>query len=57
MKVTIKYIKCGENKEHHSFFEKFIKFLNKKIPLKDDLKIEFLGERVGGMTTGSRIPI
>ncbi len=56
MKVTIKYIKCDENKNNHRFFEKFIKFLNKKVPLNSNLKIEFLGERVGDMTTGSRLP-
>ena len=34
--------------------KKFIKFLNKQYPLKDDIVVHFLGERNGGMTTGSR---
>jgi hypothetical protein len=56
MKVTIKYTNCGNIKDKHQFFEKFIKFLNKKIPLKENLTIEFLGERKGNMSTGSRLP-
>ncbi len=37
-------------------FDKFFKLLQEKFPLNDDLTIEFLGERKGKMTTGSRLP-
>jgi hypothetical protein len=34
--------------------DKFIKFLQEEIPLREDLTILFISERVGSMTTGSR---
>jgi hypothetical protein len=56
MKLTVAHIKSGINKENYEMFDKFFKLLQKKFPLKDDLKIEFIGERKGKMTTGSRLP-
>jgi len=54
MKVSIKHIECPMSQESRDLAKKFIKFLNKKFPLKDDIVIYFLGERNGSMTTGSR---
>ncbi len=56
MKLTVIHTKSGINKEQHEMYNKFFKLLQKEFPLKDDLKIEFLGVRKGGMTTGSRLP-
>ena len=54
MKVTVSHIKSGIPKKYYNFYDKFIKFLQKKYPLKKDIKIFFMGERIGNMTTGSR---
>lgn len=35
-------------------YENFFKFLQKKYPLKGDVVLYFLNERIGHMTTGSR---
>jgi hypothetical protein len=56
MKLTVVHIKSGINKKNYEMFDKFFKLLQKKFPLKDDLKIEFIGERKDKMTTGSRLP-
>jgi len=56
MKLTVIHTKSGVNKKQFEMFNKFFKLLQKKFPLKDDLKIEFLGERKDKMTTGSRLP-
>jgi hypothetical protein len=37
-----------------NLFENFFKFLQKKYPLKGDMTMYFLNERIGHMTTGSR---
>lgn len=54
MKVTIKHINSGINKKYHEFFNDFIKFLQKEIPLNHDITILFLNERIKGMSTGGR---
>ena len=54
MKVTVIHIKSGMDKGKQEFINNFIEFLQKEIPLKNDITIEFLGERKGGMSTGSR---
>ena len=54
MKVSIKHIECPMSQESRDLAKKFIKFLNEKFPLKDDIVVYFLGERNGGMTTGGR---
>jgi Fe-Mn family superoxide dismutase len=41
-------------KKDKDFVLKFLKFLQKEFPLKEDLSIEFVGERYGEMSTGSR---
>ena len=56
MKVTVKHINSGIENDKYDFFNKFIKYLQKSYPLKHDLTICFLGDRKGGMTTGSRKP-
>jgi Fe-Mn family superoxide dismutase len=42
------------SQESKDLAKKFIKFLNDKYPLKDDILVSFLGDRTGQMTTGSR---
>lgn len=44
----------GISKEQKKLVEKFIDFLKKEYPLKDDLKVDFMIKRTGTMTTGSR---
>ena len=47
MKVTIIHKKSGVDKSEFNTYNKFIKYLQKEFPLKHDLTITFLGERVG----------
>jgi len=54
MKATIKHIKCDMSKEDKTLMEDFIKYLQKKYPIKNNVTIMFLGERNGEMSTGSR---
>ena len=54
MKVTIIHRNSGIDKKEFKFYNDFIEFLQEKIPLKHNLTIVFLGDRVGEMTTGSR---
>lgn len=54
MKVKLRHINSGMDSSQKEFVKDFIKFLQKEIPLKDEITIEFLGERKGGMSTGSR---
>ena len=56
MKVTIIHKNSGIDKSEYKMYDKFIKYLQKDYPLKRDLTIIFLGKRVDGMTTGSRLP-
>jgi hypothetical protein len=54
MKVTVIHKDSDVHVKDHSFYNDFIKFLHKEYPLKKDIKILFLKERIGKMTTGSR---
>jgi hypothetical protein len=54
MKVTVKHINSGIPTEEHKFFNNFIKFLQKEVPLKKDITVLFLGKKTEGMSTGSR---
>jgi hypothetical protein len=54
MKVTIKHFNSDVPKENYSFFDDFIKYLQKKYPLKKDLTVIFVGDRKGNMTSGQR---
>jgi hypothetical protein len=56
MKLTVVHNKSGIDKPQFEMYDKFFKLLQKKFPLKEDLKIEFLGVRKDKMTTGSRLP-
>lgn len=56
MKVIVKHHKSGINENSFDLYDTYIKFLNEELPLKDNIVIDFLGERVGDMTTGSRKP-
>lgn len=54
MKVTVKHINSGILTKYHEFFNNFIKFLQKEIPLNEDITVLFLGQKMGKMSTGSR---
>jgi len=54
MKVTIKHIDSDVPEENYNFFNNFIKYLQKLYPLKHNVTIKFVGERIGNMTTGQR---
>ena len=53
MKLCIKYNKKTIQNSKFKVIVKFFKFLNRKLPLKNDLEIHFLDDRFGKMTTGS----
>lgn len=54
MKVKVKHIKCDMSEKDRKLANDFIKFLQKKYPLKDNVTVIFTGERFGTMTSGSR---
>ncbi len=54
MTVTVIHRDSKIHPKNHSLVNKFIGFLQKKYPLKKNIKIVFLSKRVGDMTTGSR---
>jgi Fe-Mn family superoxide dismutase len=54
MKIKVKHVKCDMSKKDKELMNNFIKFLQKKHPLKDDITIIFTGERFGTMSSGSR---
>lgn len=54
MKVTIKHINSDVPNENYEFYNNFIKYLQKSYPLRGDIIIKFVGERIGNMTTGQR---
>lgn len=54
MKVTIKHIDSDVPNENYEFYNNFIKYLQKSYPLRSDIIIKFVGERIGNMTTGQR---
>jgi hypothetical protein len=55
MKVSFSY-ENKDFKKHSDFVNKFIKLLQREFPLKNDLKIFFLNQKKGEMSTGSRRP-
>lgn len=54
MKVKITHKNSGIPQKDYNLIDLFLRFLQKQYPLKHDLKIFFLSERTGKMTTGSR---
>ena len=54
MNVKISYKDSKFKSEDKDFVNKFVEFLQGKYPLKEDLKISFMGGRTGKMSTGSR---
>lgn len=54
MKIVISYIGSDLNVNEKKVLDEFIRFHQKMVPIKNDLKIVFLGEKIGKMTTGSR---
>jgi len=53
MKVSFSY-ENKDFKKHSDFINKFVKLLQREFPLKNDLKIFFLNQKKGEMSTGSR---
>jgi Fe-Mn family superoxide dismutase len=53
MKVSFNY-ENKEFKKHSDFVNKFIKLLQREFPLKNELRIIFLNQKKGEMSTGSR---
>jgi Fe-Mn family superoxide dismutase len=56
MKVTVKHIKCDMTSDDRKMTDDFIKYLQKKFPIKNEITISFLGERNGAMSTGGHHP-
>ena len=56
MKVSIKRINSGLDSKYNELIHTFIKFLQKNYQLKDDITIQFVGKKIGGMSTGSQHP-
>jgi len=54
MRIKVKHHKCDMSQKDRDLANDFIKFLQKKYPLKEDITIIFTGERFGTMTSGSR---
>lgn len=54
MKIKVTF--QDKNTKEHKFYLNFIRFIQNKLPLKNNLKINFLNERIGNMTTGARLP-
>lgn len=56
MKVKILKKDRELSNEHYQLIKKFISYLQEHLPLRKDVTICFLSDRVGQMTTGSSIP-
>jgi len=54
MKVKIKHVNGGSKSSLKEIIEPFVKLLQKEYPLVNEVSINFTGDRVGGMSTGSR---
>ena len=54
MKVIITHRNSGIPQKDYKLIDLFLRFLQKQYPLKNNLKIFFISERTGNMTTGSR---
>lgn len=54
MEVKVKYKDCNKLESSHNTIIDFIKHLQSKFPLKNNISIIFLGKKLNGMTTGSR---
>jgi Fe-Mn family superoxide dismutase len=54
MKVRVTFSDTKFNKEDKGFINNFIKLLQDNYPLKKDITVMFLGDQIGGMSTGSR---
>jgi hypothetical protein len=54
MDIKVTFYKCQMSKIQIEVINQFIKFLQKKFPLEENIQIVFTGERYGKMTTGSR---
>jgi hypothetical protein len=54
MKVILIFQKNSVPKKNHNIFKRFIHFLQSECPLQNSVKITFVGDREGNMTTGGR---
>ena len=55
MKVCFKGAKKFYSELEINVIKQFVEFINNEIPLTKDVTIHFMGDRTGGMTTGSRL--
>lgn len=55
MKVCLKGTKKFYSELEINVIKQFIEYINNEIPLKKDVRIDFLDKRKGHMTTGSRL--
>jgi hypothetical protein len=56
MKVSIKRTNSGLDPKYNELIHTFIKFLQRNYQLKDDITIHLVGQKIGGMSTGSQHP-
>jgi hypothetical protein len=54
MKAFLSFKKRSVTNEHRDVVKKFIKFLQNEFPLVNDVKVVFVREKEGKMTTGGR---
>ena len=54
MKVIVHHVNSYIPSNKFNILDEFIHFLQSELPLKNNIEIYFLGDRVGSMTTGSR---
>jgi hypothetical protein len=55
MKVCLKNAKKFYSELEINVIKQFVEYINKEVPLKNDVRIEFLDKKTGKMTTGSRL--
>lgn len=56
MNVLFKNLNSSFSEEQQKTILDFVKFIQRELPLKNDIEINFTKERVHGMTTGLRMP-
>ena len=54
IQVHITHQNSELNENQKVVIDDFIKYIQKKIPLRNSLSVVFLGDRIGNMTTGSK---
>lgn len=54
MNILIRHQNSELRPEQKMVIDEFLKFHQRKVPLRNDIEVLFMGERLGRMTTGSR---